>query len=154
SNMKKENKYIIYLKIWLIHIVIYYLVFGLITEYLDQWYREWSIDWGFLGRVLSSPLIGGVFGFDDGFPMYFILPIVIFLILEIFPKLNTFYSYIISTFLSYVVIKYLIYFNRGYPFNILLRSNQKEESLELSLLYAILPALLISSICVYIFLRK
>jgi len=141
------------LKIWIIHIIVYYLVFGLILQSLEQWYREWPVNWEFIGKILLSPL-NGIFGWFDGFPMYFLLPVIIFLIIETFQKLNTFYSYIISVFLSYILIKYLIYYSRGFPFNIILRSNQKEESLEISLLYAILPALFISSISVYLFLKK
>lgn len=149
----KKNRFTLYLKIWILHIVAYYLIFGFILESLEQWYREWPVDWEFAAKILLSPL-SGVFGWFDGFPLYVILPVIIFLVIETFEKLNTFYSYIIAVFLSYIPVKYLIYFNRGFPFNIILRSNQKEQSLEVNLLYAILPALLISSISVYWLLKK
>ena|ERR1700750_1935606 len=149
----KKNKFTFYLKIWIIHIIVYYIIFGLIVESLEQWYREWPVNWEFISKILFSPF-SGVFGWYDGFPMYFILSVLIFLIIETFQKISTFYSYVISIFLSYIPIKYLIYCNGGFPFNIILRSNQKEKSLEVGLLYAILPALLISSISVYFFLKK
>lgn len=149
----KKNRFTLYLKTWIIHIIVYYIAFGLITESLELWYREWPIDWEFIGRILLSPL-NGIFGFFDGFPLYFLISVIIFLVIETFQKSNIFYSYIISVFISYIVIKYFIYYNRDLPFSILLRSNQKEDSLEISLLYAILPALFLSSISVYLFLKK
>ncbi|KXH83149.1 hypothetical protein [Chryseobacterium kwangjuense] len=149
----KKNRFTLYLKIWILHITVYYLIFGCILESLEQWYREWPVDWEFAAKIFLSP-ISGFFGWFDGFPLYVILSVAIFLVMETFEKSNSFYSYIIAVFLSYIPVKYLIYFNRGFPFNIVLRSNQKEQSLEVNLLYAIVPALLISSISVYLLLKK
>lgn len=143
----------LYFKIIFIHFVVYYIVFGLIFQSLVYWYGEWDfLEWEFLGKILASPLVGALLGFYDGFTFYIFL-IVFILIGEIF-RIGIFKSYIISVLLVYLILSYayVIWNNNGH-FETNIMSHIKEENLHVSMLFLIIPSLLLSSLIIWTFLK-
>lgn len=145
------NKTILYFQIILIHIIIYYIIFGLIFQGLSYWYSGWGFfKWEFLGKVLMSPLVA-LLGFLDGFTFY-IFPIVFFFIFQFFNMKNI-KSYILSAILVYVIGSYLYSILIKVPFETNIMSHVKEENLHISMLFLIIPSLLLSSLIIWTFLK-
>lgn len=142
----------LYFKIIFIHFVVYYIVFGLIFQSLVYWYGEWDfLEWEFLGKILASPLVGALLGFYDGFTFYIFL-IVFFFIFQFFNMKNI-KSYILSAILVYVIGSYLYSLLIKVPFETNIMSHIKEENLHISMLFLIIPSLLVSSLIIWKFLR-
>lgn len=151
--MKNEVDFMQCFKIWFIHVVVYYLVFGSILQSLSQWYKGWELDLDFFGTILLSPIVA-ILGLFDGFPLYFLFPLVLFLVLNKLVKVDIFRSYLISVILFYLFIKFFIYIYNDYPFKFSISSNQKDDDFEPSLLFGIIPSLLASSFFVKLYLKK
>lgn len=134
----------LYLKIWIIHILIYYSTFGFIIQSLTFWYKQWSINSDFIKQILLSPLIGAI-GFYDGIPAYFIFAFFLFLIFNLFFKINALKSYIIATLIIYIGLKLLFYLYDEKSFTTHIISNREKNPLQINLLFLIVPSLALSS---------
>lgn len=82
------------LNVWIIHIISYYLMFGLIFQVLSYYNWGWSFNMELVGKILLSP-IGGAFGLYDGFPAYFIFPLLTFIFFNKIFHQNLYKSYLL-----------------------------------------------------------
>ena len=148
-----DAKINLYVKILIIHMVLYYTVFGAILQSLADWYSQWPISWDLISRILLSPLIG-VLGFYDGLPAFFLLPFSLLIFLVEYKKLPLYQSYIASVLTAHVVVLYIGSWYYKLSFSTNIWSNKWENTLEVSLLWLILPAIFVSSMGVRFLLKK
>ncbi|OUL62596.1 hypothetical protein B8T70_09100 [Flavobacterium sp. AJR] len=89
-------------RIWFIHILLYYYVYAIIHFSIQNYYscgNNFTI-WSIL--VLLAYPIAGVLGFFYMFPLFFLLPITIMLVLYKYIYFNQFYkSYLIAILFSH-----------------------------------------------------
>ena len=148
-----DAKINLYIKILITHMVLYYIVLGGIYQSLADWYSQWPISWDLISRILLSPLIG-VLGFYDGLPAFFLLPFSLLIFLVEYKKLRLYQSYIASVLTAHVVVLYIGSWYYKLSFSTNIWSNKWENTLEVSLLWLILPAIFVSSIGVRFLLKK
>jgi len=108
--MLLNNRLVIflYVKVWLLHIFIYYTCFGFCYQYDAFQKMNWSI-WqlNFIGLVLFSPVIG-VIGFLDGMPGFILSLIGLMILLNRLLR-NFFWSYMLSIILGNMLL-FLFFF--------------------------------------------
>jgi hypothetical protein len=140
-NMKKNKSDIF--RIWFIHILLYYYVYAIIHFSLQNYYSSGNT---FTMRsilvLLASP-IAGLLGFFYMFPLFFLLPITIMLVLYKYIYFNQFYkSYLIailfSHFLHYI---FLDVYSPNLYFTAII--NSRIEVHKVNNLFFIIPSLIV-----------
>ena len=93
---KSINKIWLFIKIWLLHIVIYYMIFVTVIRIFERDYEEFYM-------VLLG-FISGFTGIFEQLPCFILIPILMMLILiNSYLKNDWFKAYLISIILSYLV---------------------------------------------------
>lgn len=96
--MHFENRYVpegLSSKIWFFHLYFYYLIFGILHTYTSP---------TFTSNLLIIPLIhpiGGILGFYDNIPGFFIIPILLMLLLLNYTNYSIYKCYIFSIFIPH-----------------------------------------------------
>lgn len=118
KDRRKENKYLFFFKIWMVHIIVYYYTWGAFYHTINYQKNKFSYDQDYYEKILFGPLVG-IIGFYDGFMFFFIIPVIL---MAFFIKMRFttkwFFLYIISLLLSYTILwigKILYYL---YPYNL------------------------------------
>lgn len=139
--------------VWLIHIISYYIIFGLVFQVLSYYNLGWSFNMELVGQILFSP-IAGAFGFYDGFPVYFIFPLISFIIFNKIFNQNLYKSYLYSVLIFYVVVKYLVYKLYGYTFYTNFYRRDDKLPFNVNMLLLFVPSILTSAFFVKLYLKK
>jgi uncharacterized membrane protein YfcA len=106
----KLNKNLFMLKIWLLHLIIFYIVFGIFSKFFSNHsINHYNIDT--LYQFFLLPVFG-LIGFLDGFPGFIFIPILLMYALVFLVKKNIFFNYCLSIFTCYLLktaIQYVFY---------------------------------------------
>lgn len=148
----KFNKFTI-LKLFIIHIIVYYVFFTVISGFIWAIAKEASFfDKEEITKIIISPILG-ITGMYDGY-IFFIVPHILLVIIinRFFLKNNLLKSFFISSLFIYL----FIYLNLKFDlFNIsLFNASFFEKYSNSNILFIMIPSLIISFFFNWIFYRK
>ena len=148
--MKSNN--FLNVKIWILHIIIYYTIINFLYQFLTYFFLQWTIvELDFLGKILAGP-IGGIIGLFDNFPLFILIPVTIYVIL-LKLKLNCFSSYFLS--LMTYLLPYIYNFSTGGNTKIsFFRGTWEKGYYKLDYIFILLPSLIVSILVNWLVFRK
>lgn len=128
------------LKIWILHMIIYYPICSFLEENLkrDSLKFEETISPDSWYISLTSPLYG-FFGLWDGFPLFIFIAFTISFLLKFVLKEKYFVNYVTSLITSYLIVYLIVIFVNNYNRNPY---------------YFIIPSLIITFIIQILIFRK
>lgn len=131
-------------RIWFIHILLYYYMYAIIHFSLQNYYSCGdTVTMRSILILLASP-IAGLLGFFYMFPLFFILPMIIMLVLYKYIYFNQFYkSYLIAILLSHFLhYIFLDIYSQNLYFTAII--NSRIEVHKVNNLFFITPSLIVA----------
>ncbi|MGE8291370.1 MAG: hypothetical protein ACN6ON_06825 [Sphingobacterium sp.] len=128
--MKHLHKPRLFLLIWLLHILVYYTIYLIVLRILKNDYEAFY-------TVLGGA-IGGLIGWLEQIPFFFLIPISIMLaLINSFLKKKWFEAYLVAILTAYLA-DYIWLFSAGKSKRLIL------STIDIDLIYMIIPSLLIT----------
>lgn len=143
----------LFIRIWGVHILVYYFIYGNIDNFLRIYYMKWTFfDDESLMRSFLSPFFGFV-GWFDNFPLFFLFPLIGMGFLVFKWNKKWFLSYSITSIVSYVMsYMYGVYDGKG---TLVYMSRIFEDGrLELPKLAVIIPSLSLAILLNWLIFKK
>ena len=97
-----KGEIIIYVKIWMLHILSYYLIYGFIYQFISYKANDETLfQMEFFLKCFTSPLAGAI-GLYNGFPAFVLMPIIVMLFFVKVTQKKYFLSFLFSLIISYI----------------------------------------------------
>jgi hypothetical protein len=146
------NQALLFLKIFALHVLIYFSFFACIGRSLSYFYKNWGLDLNFFTLFFIAPL-GGILGFLDGFPVFVIPYVLLFYCLKQYLFKNKwFVSFVISSLIIYSSVFIYLCINDGATG--LYFGEKFEDRYEVNILVIMIPSLLMSFLINWLVFRK
>jgi hypothetical protein len=97
----KLNKMTFFLKIWTLHILIFYTIIDVFYQSVDYWFLDLKIGFEFIMRCIIGP-ITGLIGYFDFISCVFISILLMYILIKYIK--NWFFAYIISIVIPQVFL--------------------------------------------------
>lgn len=139
----KSNKNWVFIKIWFLHILIFYTIIGTAFQSIDYCFLDWKIGFEFILKcIVASPIVGLIGYFD--FPSCVFISILLMMILSMYAK-NWFHAYIASIVIPQIFLHlYFLIIMKEFRYYSFSGRERDTIPFEINYLFFVIPSMLIT----------